>query len=87
MDVRAQVAKVDALLAQLHEEAGRARPRVERLRMLAEDLAWEFEPLRARLLGEEPLPDLRALSRYQEGDRKKFDAGKKAPKSRADTAG
>jgi len=63
MDVRAQVAKVDALLAELHREAWRTRPRTERLRTLAEDLAWEIEPLRARLLNEDPLPDLRALSR------------------------
>ena len=63
MDVRTQITKVDALLADLYDEAWRTRPRVGRLRALAEDLAWEFEPLRARLLGEEPLPDLRILSR------------------------
>ena len=62
MDLRAQIAKVDALLAELYDEAWRVRPRVGRLRTLAEDLAWEFEPLRAHLLGEEPLPDLRAVS-------------------------
>ena len=61
--MRAQVERMDALLSALHEEAWRARPRAGRLRELAEDLAWEFEPIRAAVLGEEPLPDLRHLSR------------------------
>ncbi len=63
MTIQEQITRMDTLLAELYEEAWRSRPQVGRLRTLAEDLAWEFEPLRARLLGEEPMPDLRALSR------------------------
>ena len=61
--MRAQVERMDALLYALHEEAWRARPRVGRLRELAEDLAWEFEPIRAAVLDEKPLPDLRPHAR------------------------
>jgi len=61
--MREQVERMDALLSALYEETWRSRPRTGHLRKLAEDLAWEFEPIRAAALGEEPLPDLRHLSR------------------------
>ena len=60
-ETRQQVAAFDGLLLELARETERARPRARRLRDLAEAVAWEFEPLRAMLTGEEPLPDLRRL--------------------------
>ncbi len=60
-DTRTQVQKLDAMLFELYREAMSPRPSLTRLRRLAEDAAWEFEPLRAILTGEPALPDLRKV--------------------------
>jgi len=62
MNTRAQVRVFDALLLRLQREAEKARPRPTEFRRLSEDIAWEFEPLRAVLMGEAPLPDLRQVT-------------------------
>jgi len=61
LDIRPQVLAFDDLLLRLQEEVEKKRPRPSELRRLSEDIAWEFEPLRAVLTGEPPLEDLRKL--------------------------
>ena len=60
--VREAVAAMDALLLALQREAEKARPKPSAIRELSESLAWDFEPLRAILTGEPPLPDLRHVT-------------------------
>ena len=62
-DTRLQAYKLDELLVELARLAWQLRPNTTRLRDLAEALAWEWEPLRAKLTDEPELPDLRKVGR------------------------